>query len=437
MEAAESINADGRCTDRRNWAGFWILGLCNNFAYVVMLSAAHDILTKEESRNATISAPVSLVATSGVGNSSNGTNYDCNPVTTGAVLLADILPTLIIKFIAPVFIHKVPYGFRVLACVLVTVVSFLLVSFSSAMWQSILGVVFASLGAGLGELSFLSLSVFFKRNVLEGWGSGTGGAGVAGALLYSGLIQAGLSPRVTVLVMLVVPVSMLISYLYLLVPPPSLPQWSRNEIPYAAVGSEEEQGLTEESEEEEEEEEEERAPAVHGSSGSFIWREKRQVIKGLLKFMCPLALVYFAEYFINQGLLELLFFPNFFLSHADQYRWYQTIYQFGVFASRSSLHCVKIRRVWILTLLQVVNAVFLLLAVTFQFLPSAWLLFVIIFYEGLLGGAAYVNTFHFISKETESRHREFAMAASSVGDSFGIALAALAAFFVHQYFCSL
>uniref|UniRef100_A0A3P9L8Z8 Battenin n=1 Tax=Oryzias latipes TaxID=8090 RepID=A0A3P9L8Z8_ORYLA len=381
-----------------------ILGLCNNFAYVVMLSAAHDILTKEESKNATISAPVSLVATSGVGNSSNGTNYDCNPVTTGAVLLADILPTLIIKFIAPVFIHKVPY-FRVLACVLVTVVSFLLVSFSSAMWQSIL-VVFASLGAGLGELSFLSLSVFFK-NVLEGWGSGTGGAGVAGALLYSGLIQAGLSPRVTVLVMLVVPVSMLI-YLYLLVPPPSLPQWSRNEIPYAAVGSEEEQGLTEESEEEEE---------------------------GLLKFMCPLALVYFAEYFINQGLLELLFFPNFFLSHGDQYRRYQTIYQFGVFASRSSLHCVKIRRVWILTLLQ--NAVFLLLAVTFQFLPSAWLLFVIIFYEGLLGGAAYVNTFHFISKETESRHREFAMAASSVGDSFGIALAALAAFFVHQYFCSL
>lgn len=75
--------------------------------------------------------------------------------------------------------------------------------------------------------------------------------------------------------------------------------------------------------------------------------------QGLLKFMFPLGLVYFAEYFINQGLvslhrhsvliqqtkphflspsqdgqmflcvfqMELLFFPNFFLSHADQYRW--------------------------------------------------------------------------------------------------------------------
>lgn len=28
----------------RNFAAFWILGLCNNYGYVVMLSAAHDIL---------------------------------------------------------------------------------------------------------------------------------------------------------------------------------------------------------------------------------------------------------------------------------------------------------------------------------------------------------------------------------------------------------
>lgn len=52
--------------------------------------------------------------------------------------------------------------------------------------------------------------------------------------------------------------------------------------------------------------------------------------------------------------------------------------------------------------LQVVNAVLLLLAVRFLFLPSAWLVFVIILYEGLLGGAAYVNTFYFISKEVGS-----------------------------------
>lgn len=30
-------------------ASFWILGLCNNFGYVVMLSSAHDILKSKSS----------------------------------------------------------------------------------------------------------------------------------------------------------------------------------------------------------------------------------------------------------------------------------------------------------------------------------------------------------------------------------------------------
>ncbi|XP_041812834.1 battenin isoform X2 [Chelmon rostratus] len=441
MEQAASVNADpvqrsdsnGCCTQWRNWAGFWLLGLCNNFAYVVMLSAAHDILKKQESGNTT--APTS--ATSAVdfqgGNSSNSSRYDCNPVSTAAVLLADILPTLIIKLFAPFVIHKLPYGIRVLFCAIMAAASFLLVSFSSAVWMSILGVIFASVSSGLGELSFLSLTVFFSRDVLGGWGSGTGGAGVAGALLYSGLTQIGLSPQITLLIMLVVPFAMLISYFLLLLPPPSLPQWKSREPEYAAVSSEERRRLVDGTEEEEQE----KSTPEDRTTGPLTFTEKLCIIKGLLRFVFPLGLVYFAEYFINQGLMELLYFPNFFLSHAEQYRWYQTLYQVGVLVSRSSLCCVKIRKLWALSLLQVVNAVLLLFAVRYQFMPSAWLVFTIVLYEGLLGGAAYVNTFYFISKETEDRQREFAMAAASVGDSLGIALAGLTAFPVHRYFCSL
>ncbi|XP_047213611.1 battenin-like isoform X2 [Girardinichthys multiradiatus] len=397
-----------------------------------MLSAAHDILEKQESKNST-SASDKLTVDFRAGNSSNSSGYDCSPVTTGAVLLADILPTLIIKLFAPFVIHKVPYGFRVLFCVTMAAASFLLVSFSSAVWISIVGVIFASISSGLGELSFLSLSVFFDRNVLEGWGSGTGGAGVAGSFLYSGLIQVGLSPQITLCIMLVVPFAMLVSYFGVLAPVPSLPQWRRSELEYAAVDSEEQQQLMDESEDEEQE----TSASEDRTRGSVTLKEKYYVIKGLVRFVAPLGLVYFAEYFINQGLMELLFFHNFFLSHAAQYRWYQTLYQVGVLVSRSSLYCIKFRRVWIFSLLQVVNAVFLLFAVRFQFLPSAWIVLVIILYEGLLGGAAYVNTFYFISKETESRYREFAMGTASVGDSLGIALAGLVAFPVHKYFCSL
>ncbi|XP_038123497.1 battenin-like, partial [Cyprinodon tularosa] len=362
-----------------------------------------------------------------------------------AVLLADILPTLIIKLFAPFMIHVVPYGFRVLFCVAMAATSFLLVSFSSAVWMSIVGVIFASISAGLGELSFLSNSVSLRqvcltallplfRNVLEGWGSGTGAAGVAGSLLYSGLIQAGVSPQITLLIMLVVPLVMFASYFYLLTPVPSLPQWRRSETEHPAEDSPEQERLIKESEDEERETS---ASAEDRSTGPLTLKEKGRVIKGLWPFVLPLGLVYFAEYFINQGLMELLFFHNFFLSHAEQYRWYQTLYQVGVLVSRSSLCCFKFRRVWIFSLLQMLNLVILLFAVRFQFLPSAWIVFALILYEGLLGGAAYVNTFHFISKETESRYREFAMATASVGDSLGIALAGGAAFPVHDYFCSL
>uniref|UniRef100_A0A8C2A0Q5 Battenin n=1 Tax=Cyprinus carpio TaxID=7962 RepID=A0A8C2A0Q5_CYPCA len=349
--------------------GFWLLGLCNNFAYVVMLSAAHDILQKQESHN----------------------------TTTPAVLLADILPTLIIKFTAPFYIHKVPYGFRVLVCFITAVVSFLMVSFSSTILMSIFGVVFASISSGLGELSFLSLSVFFNRNVLSGWGSGTGAAGVAGAFLYSAFTQAGLTPQVTLWIMLVVPVILAV-----------------------------------------------RSAELSQLSGLYLLTRFTyfssypcDLFQGLLKFIFPLGLVYFAEYFINQGLLELLYFPDSRLSHAEQYRWYQTLYQVGVFASRTSLVCFKIRKIFLMSLLQCVNAVLLGFAVYYQFLPNPWVVFVIVLYEGLLGGAAYVNTFFFIREETAKHEREFAMAAASVGDSLGIALSAAAALPVHHYFCSL
>ena len=73
----------------------------------------------------------------------------------------------------------------------------------------------------------------------------------------------------------------------------------------------------------------------------------------MLKYMLPLGAVYFFEYLINQGLFELLYFPGVSLSHAQQYRWYQLTYQLGVLVSRSSLLCLSISRIYVLSILQV------------------------------------------------------------------------------------
>ncbi len=63
------------------------LGLCNNFGYVVMLSAAHDILKKEKTSNST--EPV-------VHNTTN--RLDCNPISTG-VSRSDDRENLVIQII--------------------------------------------------------------------------------------------------------------------------------------------------------------------------------------------------------------------------------------------------------------------------------------------------------------------------------------------------
>ncbi|KAF6123682.1 CLN3 lysosomal/endosomal transmembrane protein, battenin [Phyllostomus discolor] len=356
----------------KNVIGFWLLGLCNNFSYVVMLSAAHDILSHERTSGNKSHVDPDPVPTP----HNNSSRFDCNSVSTAAVLLADILPTLVIKLLAPLGLHLLPYSPRVLVSGVCAAGSFILVAFSHSVGMSLCGVVFASISSGLGEVTFLSLTAFYP------------------------------------------------SYFFLLTSPEPLDPRGEEEAERAArqplMGSE--------------------APEQQSkpdSSTNLSFQEKWTVFKGLLWYIIPLVLVYFAEYFINQGLFELLFFRNTSLSHAQQYRWYQMLYQAGVFASRSSLRCCHIRFTWVLALLQFFNLAFLLVDVWLSFLPNIYLVFVIVLYEGLLGGAAYVNTFHNIALETSDKHREFAMAATCISDTLGISLSGLLALPLHDFLCHL
>ncbi|XP_040829034.1 battenin isoform X2 [Ochotona curzoniae] len=352
----------------------------------------------------------------------NSSRFDCNPVSTAAVLLADILPTLVIKLLAPLGLHLLPYSPRVLVSGLCAAGSFLLVAFSDSVGISLCGVVLASISSGLGEVTFLSLTAIYPRAVISWWSSGTGGAGLLGALSYLGLTQAGLSPQNTLLSMLGIPALLLASYFLLLTAPEPQDPGGEAEADPATR-----QPLL--------------SPEVPEAKPASSWnlscQEKWTVFKGLLYYIIPLVLVYFAEYFINQGLFELLFFRNTHLTHTQQYRWYQMLYQAGVFASRSSLRCCRIRFTWALAMLQCLNMAMLLADIWLGFLPSIYLVFLIILYEGLLGGAAYVNTFHNIALETSDKHREFAMAAACISDTLGISLSGLLALPVHNFFCRL
>eukprot|EP00118_Oscarella_pearsei_P021358 m.239217 g.239217 ORF g.239217 m.239217 type:complete len:252 (+) comp40177_c0_seq2:1215-1970(+) len=163
-----------------------------------------------------------------------------------------------------------------------------------------------------------------------------------------------------------------------------------------------------------------------------------KLIKPLLKYMIPLFSVYLAEYWINQGLMELLTYGQCAgIKSSAQYRWFQSVYQIGVFISRSSVNFLPIKHIWVLSVLQWVNFLFLFLVARFQFIPGTrWgiaIIFIMILYEGLLGGATYVNAFYRIAKEITPRYKEFCMGIASCGDSTGISIAGGVSIPVHSY----
>jgi battenin len=155
--------------------------------------------------------------------------------------------------------------------------------------------------------------------------------------------------------------------------------------------------------------------------------------------MLPLLLVYIAEYTINQGVAPTLLFPlreTPFQHFRAFYPAYNAIYQLGVFISRSSTPFLRIHNLYLPSLLQVVNLVLLTLQSLFNFIPTVYLVFFVIFWEGLLGGLVYVNIFAEISDRVPPEDREFSLGATTVSDSGGICIAGFLGMVFEVWLCN-
>ncbi|VDN29630.1 unnamed protein product [Cylicostephanus goldi] len=180
-----------------------------------MLSAAKDILETESgsSTNVTHACREKIV------------DRQCHELSTGAVLLADIIPALVVKVTAPLYIQMIPFGLRHLLVVVAQMLSFILVGSSSSVSMALLGVVVASWGSGLGEISYLALASYFDAKVISMWSSGTGGAGIIGAMAYAILtdpLMLHFSPQAALYSMLIIPMIFAYTYWYLLELPSSV-----------------------------------------------------------------------------------------------------------------------------------------------------------------------------------------------------------------------
>jgi battenin len=163
------------------------LGLINNVLYVIILSAALDL----------------------VGPS----------IPKAVVLLFDVVPSFFIKLVAPYFIQSVPYWVRIWVFVALSTCGMLLIALArdGNVGIKMAGVVLASLSSGGGELSFLGLTHFYGHFSLASWGSGTGGAGLIGAGAYViATTTIGLSVRTSLLAFSFLPLIMLFTFFVVL-----------------------------------------------------------------------------------------------------------------------------------------------------------------------------------------------------------------------------
>ncbi|CAN8103902.1 unnamed protein product [Discula destructiva] len=406
-----------RSADTHMLIAFWLFGLINNVLYVIILSAAQDL----------------------VGN-----------LPKGIVLLADVMPSFITKLVAPYFIHRVPYAVRILVFAALSTLGMLLIALTPSTQTvavKLVGVVLASLSSGGGELSFLGLTHYYGPMSLAAWGSGTGGAGLAGAGLYVMLTTwFGFSVKGSLLASAFLPIVMLLSF-FVILPKGPLRQGARPKD-YEALPD---QDLTEGEVDEMPTGNAASSllapgPAVanaaysahpEGHGGTFLAHLNRA--KSLFfPYMLPLLLVYVAEYTINQGVAPTLLFPlqsSPFSEHRSFYPFYNFLYQLGVFISRSSTPFFRIHNLYIPSILQVGNLMFLTLQSLIYFIPSVYLIFIVIFWEGLLGGAVYVNTFAEIMEKVPTADREFSLSATSVSDSAGICVAGFVGMAMETWLC--
>ncbi|KAF9647783.1 batten's disease protein Cln3 [Thelephora ganbajun] len=401
---------------------FFLFGLINNVLYVIILSAALDLVPA--------STPKGLIAF-------------CN-----------IVPSFIVKVVWPYLLKgTIRYHQRVIGCCVISVLGMIVVALSGGVGMRLLGISIASFSTGLGGLTFLQLTTAYApitagRNIGY-FASGTGAAGLVGASLWWELRNFG--TRTAIGLSSVLPLMIPFAYFFLLPQPPSVSNQDEEDDGVELIAASSTEYIPLPTDEDEGGATGYRHSRIIALSASDKWRMVKPMIP---KYMLPLFCVYLFEYTINQGICPTLLYPVpsseehpviilMIKSIRDYYPLWQLVYQVTVFLSRSSisLGCPPLpaKLLPVPAIIQLV----ILLALTYESAigifgessegTSFLLVFLLVSIEGICGGLAYVNAFYWINQEKPSssdpeiakQEKEFKIGSIGFPDSSGIILAVL------------
>lgn len=148
--------------------------------------------------------------------------------------------------------------------------------------------------------------------------------------------------------------------------------------------------------------------------------------------MSNLAVVYFMEYTITTSftiacasqIIDLKPGRKEEFVYENAYVVFNLCYQVGVFISRSSLPFLKIKRVWLITIAQFCLFMFYMLNAAFFFCKNIYVLFGLMLFVGLMGGAQFVNVIYLIKQtdKLDKTDKELALNMTSMCNDIGILL---------------
>lgn len=119
----------------------------------------------------------------------------------------------------------------------------------------------------------------------------------------------------------------------------------------------------------------------------------------------------------------------------SQYRWFLVTYQIGVFTSRSLGAFLKPRKTWWATIFQFLNFSFFMYVAAKAQASNPWLIFIFVFWLGVVGGLCFVHTFHRLIKELPANQHKFSLGMITIAESFGIAIGGSTAILIHKILC--
>ena len=316
----------------------------------------------------------------------------------GLLSISAIIPGLIIKLIMP-FLNKfkfLNYEKRIYFSTTLMVLAIIILITFNNLCIKLIGIILSSIASATGESIFIPLATMISNKSISYWSSGSGFSGIIGSGYYLLITQVfNLSTKFSIGIIIWLP--LVILYLF-------------NKIDY-----------------------------THISIDLFLdYRDvtKEEYKKWLTKYILPLSSVYFFEYVIN-----LILLPN--ITKINNQRYdidiyyprYMLCYQIGVLISRSirllfpdfTVHNIKI-----FSFVQFLNLILFICEMKMKLINNFILIYILIFFEGLMGGFAYVFTFSKINNKESDNKKELCTLNTTIGEVMGQTFASITCIVVNK-----